>query len=172
MVRTKKTRNSRKIETMISNMNINIVRYRASLQNPKPGYFVPKFLEEFRMLPSSLYSPLATEKFESFIKTWGTHLVTAVKLGGKFKMTRTVKNDGTVRIDDLQRETQNEFERVTGSGRQRYGITVPRTASQGYGITVPNTACEIVTANIPLFPIPWLFSQLIPEYSKTDTEYR
>ena len=77
---------------MISNMNINIVRYRAFLQNPKPGYFVPKFLDEFRMLPNSLYSPFAAEKFASFILTWGTHLVTSVKLGGKFKMTRTVKD--------------------------------------------------------------------------------
>ena len=92
IIRTRKSRNSRKIETMISNMNINIVRYRAVLQDPKPGYFLPKFLDEFRMLPSSLYTPFATEKFASFILSWGTHLVTAVKLGGKFKMTRTVKD--------------------------------------------------------------------------------
>ena len=30
---------------------------------------------------------------------------------------------------------------VETRGRQRYGITVPRTASQGRGIIVPNTAC-------------------------------
>lgn len=67
------------------------------------------------MLPTSFYTPDAPEKFELFIQRWGTHLVKSVKLGGKFKMTRTVKNDGTVKVDDFQRETQNEFERVTGS---------------------------------------------------------
>ena len=114
-VQTKKTRNKRKIETMISNMNIKIVRYQASIDQPQPKYFTPDFLNEFRMLPGSFYTPDAPEKFELFIQRWGTHLVKSVKLGGKFKMTRTVKNDGSVQIDDFQRETQNEFERVTGA---------------------------------------------------------
>ena len=114
-VQTKKTRNKRKIETMISNMNIKIVRYQASIDQPQPKYFTPDFLDEFRMLPGSFYTPDAPEKFELFIQRWGTHLVKSVKLGGKFKMTRTVKNDGSVLIDDFQRETQNEFERVTGA---------------------------------------------------------
>ena len=104
-----------KVTTMVAELSIKIKRYEAFLDNPLPQYFTPEFLDDFKILPESFYSPAAPERFEEFITRWGTHVVKSVMLGGKFSMKRTAKNRGEVKIEDFQRETQAEFERVTAS---------------------------------------------------------
>ena len=96
------------------------------MDDPLPAYLTPEFLDDFKILPNSFYSPDAPEKFEAFILRWGTHVVKSAKFGGKFSMKRTTKNDGTVKVEDFQRETQNEFDRVTASS---YGKASQETAS-------------------------------------------
>ena len=80
-----------------------------------PEYLTPEFLDDFKILPTSFFLPNAPEKFELFIQRWGTHMVKSVKLGGKFSLKRTARNEGTVKVEDFQRETQAEFNRVTAT---------------------------------------------------------
>ena len=78
----------------------------------EPGYLTPEFLDDFKILPTTFYSPDSPEKFESFIARWGTHMVKSVKLGGKFSMKRTSENTGETSVSDFQASTQAEFDKV------------------------------------------------------------
>jgi len=70
---------------MVAEMNIEIMRYQAFMDDPLPEYLTPEFLDDFKILPTSFYMPDAPEKFQLFIQRWGTHVVKSVKLGGKFR---------------------------------------------------------------------------------------
>ena len=56
-------------------MTIEIIRYRAIIEEIKPNYLAPEFLNDFRALPDSFYRPDAPERFDFFIRRWGTHVV-------------------------------------------------------------------------------------------------
>lgn len=60
---------------MISEMKIEIIRYRAIIEEIKPNYLAPEFLNDFRALPDSFYRPDAPERYDFFIRRWGTHVV-------------------------------------------------------------------------------------------------
>ena len=97
------------------------MRYQAFMDDPSPAYLTPEFLDDFKILPDSFYRPDAPEKFGLFLARWGTHVVRSAKFGAKFSMKKTTINDGSVKIDDFKRETQNEFDRVT-SASYRFGL--------------------------------------------------
>ena len=90
------------------------------MDDPLPAYLTPEFLDDFKILPTNFYSPDSPEKFEAFIQRWGTHVVKSAKFGAKFSMKRMARNEGNVKIDDFQRETQNEFDRVTASSYAKH----------------------------------------------------
>ena len=125
----KKSRTTSKVETMISEMKIEIIRYRAIIEEIKPNYLAPEFLNDFRALPDSFYRPDAPERFDFFIRRWGTHIVKAVNIGGKFTMRRTARNEGTVSVDDLQQSSQQEFDRITATN---YGKNVQEESSKDF----------------------------------------
>ena len=120
-INDRKSKTVNKVETMVAELTIEVMRYQAFMDEPLPAYFTPEFLDDFKQLPTTFYSPNAPEKFQDFIERWGTHVVKSVMLGAKFRMLRTSRNDGSVSIDEFQRQTQNEFDRVTGSS---YGHNV------------------------------------------------
>ena len=85
LLNDRKTRTVSKVETMVAEMNIEIMRYQAFMDDPLPEYLTPEFLDDFKILPTSFYMPDGPEKFQLFIQRWGTHVVKSVKLGGKFR---------------------------------------------------------------------------------------
>lgn len=68
----------RKNNTMIAELNVDVIRYTAFLDDLNPETLTEEFLNDFRILPTTFYNPDSPVMFQDFINRWGTHVV---KLG-------------------------------------------------------------------------------------------
>ena len=111
-LKDKKSKVNNEREVMVSELSIDISRYRAFLDDSsiEPNYLQSDFIRDFVILPTQFYQPGAPQKFQEFLETWGTHVVKSVDIGAKFKMQRTMENDKSVSVDELKQSTQSKLE--------------------------------------------------------------
>ena len=62
-------------DSLIAELSIDVVRYEAYLDEISPNTIIPEFLDDFKILPTSFYTPDSPKMFDDFIKRWGTHVV-------------------------------------------------------------------------------------------------
>merc|ERR1711874_66402 len=67
-----------------------IRRYNIFLDEVTPEQLTPAFLEDYMNLPPSYFDlkNRAPEKFNQFLRRWGTHYITQASFGGKFSLIR------------------------------------------------------------------------------------
>jgi hypothetical protein len=104
---------------MKSDLEINVVRYQAYLDEISPSTLTNEFLDDFKILPTSFYEPASPALFQDFINRWGTHVVKSANFGGKLTFTRTAQNDGTVDLNSFHKSTQKEFEAMSAQSTGR-----------------------------------------------------
>merc|ERR1711874_743603 len=85
-----------------------IRRYNIFLDEVTPEQLTPAFLEDYMNLPVSYFDfrNQAPDKFNAFLKRWGTHYITQASLGGKFSLIRQSKKSASESEEDFSAKMQ------------------------------------------------------------------
>ena len=79
------------------------------------GSVDPQFLADFLRLPESYFLAGAPQAFERFVLRYGTHVVTAAKFGGEFKLMHSAERSRAASLDKFAehciRESLRKFSR-------------------------------------------------------------
>lgn len=124
----------KKNNKLIAELNVDVVRYQAFLDDINPETLTNDFLDDFRLeflktasflpfqlkfflriLPTTFYNPDSPIMFQDFIDRWGTHVVKSANFGGRLQFIKTATDNGDVDISEFHQETQKTFEKLSAN---------------------------------------------------------
>ncbi|CAH1252513.1 COLEC10 [Branchiostoma lanceolatum] len=110
-------------QTFMAMLELNVFRYELFLDFVKPEDLELGFMRDFLALPTSYFDPGADKVFQNFILRYGTHYITAAKLGGQLKIIKTKEVTTTISKESFALAAQSDFNKVLSTYSARETMT-------------------------------------------------
>ena len=103
----------------IAEMQFNTNLYSLHLNLNSHKQLDPKFLRDFLLLPSDIFTIRSAEKYQKFIENYGTHMIVGSSFGGSFAIQLISSSASHGSFDEFKESSQMEIDSMRGTSMER-----------------------------------------------------